>query len=75
MQKTQIFLYILWAFCANIKDRFFIFCGRVFSALTIDKGVNFMQQVSISPSVLYIGVDDKTIDLFESQYVVPNGVS
>ncbi len=34
-----------------------------------------MQQVSISPNVLYIGVDDKTIDLFESQYVVPNGVS
>ncbi len=29
----------------------------------------------ISDSVLYVGVDDKTIDLFESQYVVPNGVS
>ena len=29
----------------------------------------------ISDSVKYVGVDDKTIDLFESQYVVPNGVS
>ncbi len=29
----------------------------------------------ITDSVLYIGVDDKTIDLFESQYAVPNGVS
>lgn len=31
--------------------------------------------VTISDSVKYIGVDDKTIDLFESQYVVPEGVS
>ena len=30
---------------------------------------------NITDSVEYIGVDDKTIDLFESQYVVPNGVS
>lgn len=29
----------------------------------------------ITESISYIGVDDKTIDLFESQYVVPNGVS
>ena len=31
--------------------------------------------VTISEAVKYIGVDDKTIDLFESQYVVPQGVS
>ena len=30
---------------------------------------------NISNSVKYIGVDDTTIDLFESQYVVPEGVS
>lgn len=30
---------------------------------------------NITDSVIYIGVDDKTLDLFESQYVVPNGVS
>ena len=30
---------------------------------------------NISDSVKYIGVDDTTIDLFESQYVVPEGVS
>lgn len=29
----------------------------------------------IADSVYYVGADDKTIDLFESQYVVPNGVS
>ena len=34
-----------------------------------------MKDTYISDSVVYVGVDDKTIDLFESQYVVPNGVS
>ena len=29
----------------------------------------------ISKSIQYVGVDDPTIDLFESQYVVPHGVS
>lgn len=29
----------------------------------------------VTDSVLYIGVDDKDIDLFESQYEVPNGIS
>lgn len=32
-------------------------------------------EVKISDSIKYIGVDDKDIDLFESQYVVPNGIS
>ena len=32
-------------------------------------------QVTISDAIRYIGVDDKDIDLFESQYVVPEGVS
>lgn len=31
--------------------------------------------IRISDSIKYIGVDDTEIDLFESQYVVPNGVS
>lgn len=30
---------------------------------------------NITDSVIYIGVDDRNIDLFESQYHVPNGVS
>ena len=34
-----------------------------------------MQTTTISDAVRYIGADDTTIDLFESQYVVPNGVS
>lgn len=29
----------------------------------------------ISDSILYVGVDDTTLDLFESQYIVPKGVS
>ena len=32
-------------------------------------------EIKISDSIKYIGCDDKTIDLFESQYPVPNGVS
>lgn len=34
-----------------------------------------MKDISIAEDILYIGVDDREIDLFESQYVVPNGVS
>jgi flavorubredoxin len=34
-----------------------------------------MKDITITDSILYIGADDKDIDLFESQYVVPNGVS
>ncbi|MCM1143278.1 MAG: FprA family A-type flavoprotein [Blautia sp.] len=34
-----------------------------------------MENTKITDSVWYVGADDKTIDLFESQYVVPNGVS
>ncbi len=29
----------------------------------------------ITDSVIYIGVDDKELDLFEGQYIIPNGVS
>lgn len=34
-----------------------------------------MKDVTITDSIKYIGVDDKTLDLFESQYIIPNGVS
>ena len=34
-----------------------------------------MNQFDVSPAVRYAGVDDKAIDLFEGQYVVPNGIS
>lgn len=34
-----------------------------------------MTDVKITDSIIYIGVDDREIDLFESQYVVPNGIS
>ena len=34
-----------------------------------------MNNKEITKTIKYIGVDDKDIDLFESQYVVPNGIS
>lgn len=34
-----------------------------------------MKDTYISENIKYIGVDDRDIDLFESQYIVPNGVS
>lgn len=34
-----------------------------------------MSEVRISEAIKYIGTDDREIDLFESQYEVPNGVS
>lgn len=34
-----------------------------------------MSTFAISPSIRYIGCDDHSIDLFESQYKVPNGIS
>ncbi len=34
-----------------------------------------MSKVVISDAVKYVGCDDKTIELFENQYKVPNGVS
>lgn len=34
-----------------------------------------MSDTVITDSIIYVGVDDTTIDLFESQYIVPKGVS
>ena len=34
-----------------------------------------MSNVYISESLKYIGANDKTLDLFEGQYIIPNGVS
>lgn len=34
-----------------------------------------MSNITISDAVKYIGADDTTLDLFESQYIIPNGVS
>ncbi|MEE0929782.1 MAG: FprA family A-type flavoprotein, partial [Acutalibacteraceae bacterium] len=34
-----------------------------------------MNNVVISDNIKYIGVNDKTLDLFEGQYIIPNGVS
>ncbi len=34
-----------------------------------------MTDITITDSILYVGVDDKDLDLFESQYIIPNGVS
>lgn len=34
-----------------------------------------MKDTIISKDIIYIGADDKDLDLFESQYIVPNGIS
>lgn len=34
-----------------------------------------MKNITITDTIKYIGADDKTLDLFESQYLIPNGVS
>lgn len=34
-----------------------------------------MQNNQLTENIYYIGTDDKTIDLFEGQYVVPHGIS
>ena len=34
-----------------------------------------MSDIIVTDSIIYVGVDDTTLDLFESQYHVPNGVS
>ena len=34
-----------------------------------------MEKIQVTESIKYIGVDDREIDLFESQYIVPNGIS
>ena len=34
-----------------------------------------MSNVTISESIKYIGADDTTFYLFESQYIIPNGIS
>ncbi len=34
-----------------------------------------MSNITISDSIKYIGVNDTTLDLFEGQYIIPNGVS
>ena len=34
-----------------------------------------MKDIVVTDTIKYIGVDDKDIDLFESQYIVPNGVA
>lgn len=34
-----------------------------------------MREITISETIKYVGANDHEIDLFESQYIVPNGVS
>ena len=34
-----------------------------------------MKDITVTESILYVGCDDKDIDLFESQYPVPDGVT
>ncbi len=31
--------------------------------------------VKVTDNIKYIGVNDKDLDLFESQYIIPNGIA
>lgn len=44
------------------------------SSKIFEKGADGME-IKITDDIKYIGVDDLTLDLFESQYVIPDGVS
>ena len=66
----------------SYKQLPFIFCQINVILITIDfmQFINFRQErevqiMNISDKIKYIGVDDTTLDLFESQYAVPDGVS
>lgn len=39
------------------------------------KNINHIKMIKITEDIKYIGVDDLDLDLFESQYIVPNGIS
>ena len=34
-----------------------------------------MQKITVTDTVKYIGVSDRTLDLFESQYILPEGMA
>lgn len=34
-----------------------------------------MGEITITDAIQYVGVDDKTLDLFEGQYIIPNGIA
>lgn len=39
------------------------------------RGNDYKMKFNLTNKIEYIGVNDKTLDLFESQYIIPNGVS
>ncbi len=39
------------------------------------KGREDLQMKNITESVFYVGADDKDLDLFEGQYIIPNGMA
>ena len=40
-----------------------------------ERGNDYKMKFNVTNKIEYIGVNDKTLDLFESQYIIPNGVS
>ena len=39
-----------------------------------ERGNDYKMKFNLTNKIEYIGVNDKTLDLFESQYIIPNGV-
>ena len=48
-------------------------CGRTAAPVTVIRKGHGMEQ--IADGIIYIGVNDHDIDLFEGQYIVPNGMA
>ncbi len=67
----------------SVFENFFLPGGRNKCSNTLESSLKDskkferrkIMQVTISDSIQYIGVDDRDLDLFESQYVVPDGVT
>lgn len=59
----------------TVLSSFFRFLYVFLHAENKIKLTNTIMKIEITPSIKYIGVDDLDIDLFESQYIVPDGMS
>jgi hypothetical protein len=49
--------------------------GCPYCTPNFSKRRSVMKDIKISNDIIYVGVDDKEIRLFEGQYDVPNGIS
>lgn len=77
---------IRWTVYGDIECKNYILQGKRFCDIMItgvekengqvlERTGGYVMKSNITEDVLYVGVDDKELDLFEGQYIIPNGVS